>query len=137
MEEKINVKETLKKLKEEQVEKFINYKLSDSEFSDTQKGLVSAWLDEAVNLGFAIGEKHGMAETNTEALEKIIEMFSNTTGLGEIDEHLKRIIYNHRSIVRWLVMTLSNYESLTDELINKSTALKPKMFDCLGITSKS
>ena len=138
MGEKINVEETLKNLKKEKVEKFISDKLTGAEFLDTQKGMISAWLEEAINLGYEIGEEHGMGKANPEALGRIIDSFSTALGVGgsnEGDEHLKKIIYSQRGIIRWLAMAISNYESLTDELVSKHIPLKPSFYECMGLGS--
>lgn len=137
MEEKIDIKETLDKLKKEQVEKFINEKTSHSGFSDEQKGVISAWLEEAVNLGYEIGEEHGMGEANPEALGRIIDVFSSAMGVGEKgdnEESLKNLFYSQRYVIRWLLMTLSSYDSAVDELTKKHPLLQSKVLECLGLS---
>lgn len=138
MEEKKNLEETLKNIKKEKIDEFIKNRLSHSELLDTQKAVVSVWLEEAINVGYEIGEEHGMGKANPEALGRIIDSFSTALGVGgtsEGDEHLKKIIYTHRGIIRWLAMAISNYESLTDELVSKHIPLKPTLYECMGIGS--
>lgn len=136
MEEKINVQETLKKLKEEHVENFVKNKLECAELSDMQKGMITEWIKETFDLGYALGERYSIAETNPEALGKAIGVFTKSLENSEADisdEHLKKVIHNHRGIVRWLAMAISSYESLTDELVNKHIPLKTNFYECMGL----
>lgn len=133
--EDINVQETLKKLKEEHVNNFVNSKLESDEFSDRQKGMITEWIKEAINLGYSLGEKYCIAEASPEVLKKVIGMFEKSLNNEEkemTDENVRNILFRHRSILRWIVSALSSYDGLVDEILLNSPSLKPKVFECLG-----
>lgn len=123
--EEINSKDTIKKMREDLVKKFVEDKISSEEFTEKQKGLISGWLDEALNLGCALGEKEGFVNSNPEAMDKIIKMI--TSLLGDKDENVelvKKTLEKSRWIVRGQSQVIGWYDSLVDDLITEK--MKPK-----------
>ena len=123
--EGINSKETIKQLREDLVKKFIEDKVSSEEFSERQKGLISGWLNEALTLGCALGEKEGLVNSNPEAMDKIIEMITSLFGeKGENTELVKKTLEKSRWIVKGQSQVIGLYDSLVDDLITEK--MKPK-----------
>lgn len=123
--EGINSKETIKQLREDLVKKFIEDKVSSEEFSERQKGLISGWLNEALTLGCALGEKEGLVNSNPEAMDKIIEMITSLFGeKGENTELVKKTLEKSRWIVKGQSQVIGWYDSLVDDLITEK--MKPK-----------
>ena len=125
MEENINSKETMKKVREDLVKNFIEDKVSSEEFNEKQKGLISGWLNEALTLGCAIGEKEGFVNSNPEAMDKIIKMI--TSMFGDKDENaelVKKALEKSRWIVKEQSQVIGWYDSLVDDLITED--MKPK-----------
>ena len=123
--EEINSKETMKKVREDLVKKFIEDKVSSEEFNEKQKGLISGWLNEALNLGCALGEKEGFVNSNPEAMDKIIKMITNL--FGDKDENadlVKKALEKSRWIVKGQSQVIGWYDSLVDDLITAD--MKPK-----------
>ena len=123
--EGINSKETIKQLREDLEKKFIEDKVSSEEFSERQKGLISGWLNEALTLGCALGEKEGLVNSNPEAMDKIIEMITSLFGeKGENTELVKKTLEKSRWIVKGQSQVIGWYDSLVDDLITEK--MKPK-----------
>ena len=126
--EKINSKNTIKQLREDLIKRFVEDKVTGEEFSERQKGLISGWLDEAMTLGCAIGEKEGFVNSNPEAMDKIIEIVTSAFGNKEDSENLASELL---SKLRWVVknqnQTIGWYESMLDDLI--ADKFQPKFMD--------
>lgn len=128
MEENINSKETIKSLHEELVNKFIDNKVSSQEFTEKQKGLITSWLNEALTLGCALGEKEGFVNSNPEAMDKIIKMVTSLfADKDENNEVVKKALEKSRWIVKGQSHVIGLYDSLVDDLI--TTEMKPKHED--------
>lgn len=126
--EEINSKEAIKKIREDLVKKFIEEKSTSEEFSERQKGLISGWLNEAITLGCAIGEKEGFVKTNPEAIDKIIEMVTSTFGNKDETANLVKLLLSKS---RWIVKNQNQvigwYDSMVEDLISEN--LRPKHAD--------
>ena len=132
----MSIKDSLKSIKGKTVKSFVEDKLSSEKFSDEQRGLIKGWLSDAVDVGFELGRREAVVDANPELLNKIFDKFTDSLGIGDADnknEQLKLLVYKHRSIVHWLLMTLSSYDGVVDELMKESPLLKLKLPECLGV----
>lgn len=130
--EKINVKEVLKSAKEDVVKNFIESKLETESFTDEQIGLIKGWLSDAVDVGFAIGEKSGMASANPEAIEKFSELLNKAVGGDKDTEKLKNYIMMQRYISRSQSNIIGLYESMIDSLCKDANVI-PNSGMCYGL----
>lgn len=123
--EEINSKEAIKQMHEDLVKKFIEDKVSSEEFNEKQKGLISGWLNEALNLGCELGEKEGFVNSNPEAMDKILKMVTNLfSDKGENADLVKKALEKSRWIVKGQSQVIGWYDSLVDDLISED--MKPK-----------
>lgn len=116
MEEKINVKETLKSVKEGVIKNFIERKLELDVFTEQQVGLIKGWLSDAVDVGFGLGEKSGIASADPEAMEKFSDILNKAFGGDKDIEKLKNYIMLQRCISRYQNSLIGFYDSMIDTL---------------------
>lgn len=129
--EKINFKETLKSIKENTINNFIESKLGVESFTEEQTGLIKGWLSDAVDVGFALGEKSGMVSANPEAMDKFSDIINNAFGGGKDVDKLKNYIMLQRHISRYQYSVMGFYESMIDSLC-KDANLTPNGSLCYG-----
>jgi hypothetical protein len=136
MEKNVNSKETIKKVHEDLVKKFIDDKLSSEEFTEKQKGMISIWLNEALTLGRAIGEEEGYVNSNPEAIDKIVEMMTTMFDDKDKDDELAKKVLEK---LRWIVKGQSNvigwYDSMLDDLVTDDMKPKHKNFVCVELVT--
>lgn len=133
MEEKINVKETLKSVKESVIKNFIERKLELDVFTDEQVGLIKGWLSDAVDVGFGLGEKSGIASADPEAMEKFSDILNKAVGGDKDVEKLKNYIMMQRCISRYQNSLIGFYDSMIDTLC-KDANLTPNGGFCYGLS---
>jgi hypothetical protein len=126
---KINIEETLKSLKENVVKGFIESKLETESFTDQQVGLIKGWLSDAVDVGFSLGEKSGIASADPEAMEKFSDILNKAVGGGKDVEKLKNYIMLQRCISRYQNSLIGFYDSMIDTLC-KDANLTPNRGFC-------
>ena len=131
MEKNINSKETIKKMRDELVNKFIEEKVSSEEFTEKQKGMISSWLNEAIILGCESGEKEGFVNSNPEAIDKIVEMMTAMFDDKDKDDELaKKVLEKLRWIIKSQSYVIGWYDSMVDDLITDNLKPKHKDFAC-------
>lgn len=114
--EKINIEETLKSLKENVVKGFIESKLETESFTEQQVGLIKGWLSDAVDVGFGLGEKSGIASADPKAMEKFSDILNKAVGGDKDVEKLKNYIMLQRCISRYQNSLIGFYDSMIDTL---------------------
>lgn len=125
--ENINIKEEIKKKREDLVKNFIETKFAEEEFTEMQKGYISEWLNEAVNLGYELGEKEALVNSNPAAMDEIMKMVSSLFGnKDEAGELVKKVLEKSRWIVKGQSQVIGWYDAMVDDLVE---SMKPKPND--------
>lgn len=130
MEEKeFDVNDSLRRIKEETVSEFVRNKLALESFNETQQGLIKGFIADAVELGYNLGEKAGMAQGSPETYSKIYDFFEKAVGgkSNVSDNDLKNHFMRMRLISQQQSSIVRFYEFMLDDIINKHTDLKPSL----------